>query len=487
LGFIGGLLGAAGGASGSGFQAANGQNPSIMQQPTTTAQANTAYGQTQTGLQQQQQFLQALQAQNGIQNQQSVYNQLQGVANGTGPNPAQAQLAQATSANVANQAALMAGQRGSNANVGLMARQASQQGAQTQQQSAGQAATLQAQQSLGALNSMQGLATNQVGQQANATNSYMQSAQGSQSALLGAIAGQNATAAGLQSNINTNNTALAGQQMAGQQNMLGGLAGAAGAAMLLAAEGGEVPQSAPQHYAEGTPYITPVQIGQNPINQTSSNMSGPQSNVGQYLNGQSSSSSPSNSIAAGATMPQARDQSANYASLGKGLISQYNSSGLDTSSSSGDQATGNNINQVSPDASYAQNGIQATPDVGSDPYSSAAGSSTGGLGSLVGAEDSFAKGGKVPAMVSPGEQYLPPKDVEKVKKGSNPLKVGEKIPGKPKYKGNDYRNDTVKKNLESGGIVIPNEIMQSKRPHFEAMKFVHAHIAKHRGLPPKGK
>src|ERR1044072_7649053 len=54
--------------------------------------------------------------------QQNLANQLQGVANGTGPNPALAQLNQATGANVANQAALMASQRGTGANAGALAR-----------------------------------------------------------------------------------------------------------------------------------------------------------------------------------------------------------------------------------------------------------------------------------------------------------------------------------------------------------------------------
>lgn len=96
------------------------------------------------------------------------------------------------------------------------------------------------------------------------------------------------------------------------------------------------------------------------------------------------------------------------------------------------------------------------------------------------------KGGRVPALLSPGEQYLPPKDVKKViREGKNPLDLGERIPGKPKYPGNDYRNDTEKKTLKEGGMVIPNEVMQSKNPHFESMKFVHAHIAKNRGILPK--
>ena len=98
-----------------------------------------------------------------------------------------------------------------------------------------------------------------------------------------------------------------------------------------------------------------------------------------------------------------------------------------------------------------------------------------------------AEGGRVDALVSPGEQYLPPKAVKKVlKDGKNPLSVGERIPGKPKFKGNDYRNDTVPKKLEEGGVVIPNEVMQKPNAHWEAMKFVHAHMAKSKkGLPSK--
>ena len=100
-----------------------------IQAPITNQMGLDSITQAQNQLAQQNAFVQALQAQNGIGNQSNVYNQLQNVANGTGPNPAQAMLANATGQNVANQAALMAGQRGSNANVGLMARQAAQQGA----------------------------------------------------------------------------------------------------------------------------------------------------------------------------------------------------------------------------------------------------------------------------------------------------------------------------------------------------------------------
>jgi hypothetical protein len=126
----------------------------------------------------------------GVGNESSVYNQQQALANqlgamaqGQGPTPALNQLNQSTGANVNQQAALMAGQRGAGANAGLMARQAAQQGANTQQQAVGQAATLQAQQQLGSIGALQAqqsnmasLAGTQVGQQQNAVNSQAQTA-----------------------------------------------------------------------------------------------------------------------------------------------------------------------------------------------------------------------------------------------------------------------------------------------------------------------
>lgn len=105
----------------------------------------------------------------------------------------------------------------------------------------------------------------------------------------------------------------------------------------------------------------------------------------------------------------------------------------------------------------------------------------GGIGASAGAGVGMARGGKVPAMVSPGETYLSPQKVAAVAKGKNPLKAGERIPGKPKVAGNSYANDVVPKMLEAGGVVIPNSIMQSKDPAGNAMDFVAKIIAKRRG------
>lgn len=167
-------------------------------------------------------------------NQSQVYGQQQDLAKtllqqsqGLGPNLAQAQLAQSTNQNVANQAAMMASQRGAAANPALMARQAAMVGAQQQQNSAGQAATLRAQQILGAqqhLGQMYGTMGEQAGQQ--------------ESGELGARAAENTvrTQGGLGSQqLNAN---AAGQN----SQMMGNILGAVGAvgAMALLNKGGPV-------------------------------------------------------------------------------------------------------------------------------------------------------------------------------------------------------------------------------------------------------
>lgn len=359
-------------------------------------QLNAAYNNTNSGIAQQQAFVNALQNQagqfqGGLGNQQSVFNQqqglanqLQGVANGTGPNPAQAMLSQATGQNVANQAALMAGQRGAGSNAGLIARQAAQQGAATQQQAVGQGATMQANQSLNALGAlgsqqanMANLAGTQVGQQLaqqgqqqGALTSYNQAALSNPAFAFQQQANQ------IQGQIaNTN----AGQQDSAIGNLGGSLLKGVGSLVGLA-EGGAVDDQQPTMH-------------QAPMNPVSTSGGGPASIIGQFFNAQ-------------------------------------------------------------PVAKMADGGTLATM---------------------------MANGGKVPAMVSPGERYLSPKAVKEVKEGKKtPIKAGEKIPGKPKVGGavNSYENDTKPKTLEEGGIVLPRSVTQAKNPGKEAAKFVSAILAK---------
>ena len=388
-----------GGANNPGFTA----KTADLQNPSTVGQANTAYDQTQSGLAQQQAFLQALQAQNGTGNQSSVFNQLQGVANGTGPNPAQAQLAQATGANTANQAALMAGQRGSGANVGMLARQAAMQGGAAQQQAAGQAATMQAQQSLGALNQLGGIAGQQVGQQAQGLQGYNSAAQGQQQNILNSIAGQNNANVQNTSQANSTNAQMAVQNSKGGFDLMGSLMGAAGTAL-----GG-----------------------------------------------------PLGGMAAGA--------------LGKMFKGGGGGGGADTSS-----------------PTYATDGLANTLSMGSGGgHHLAEGGTVHGTGprSYV-THHMFAKGGKVPALLSPGEKYLSPQAVESVKQGASPMAAGKQVPGTPTVGGakNSYANDTVHASLDEGGIVLPRSVTQSKTPGKDAHKFVEAILAKQgKSLPKKVK
>ncbi len=491
MGFVGGLLGTAGGQNGTGVQ---GPSQANILNPTNVNQANQQYGNAQAALGQQQSFVNAVNQANGVGNQSQVFNALQGVANGTGPNPAQAQLAQATGANVANQAALMAGQRGSGANVGLLARQAAQQGAATQQQAAGQAASLQSQQQLNALNAQGNIATNQANQQANAVQGLNTATQGEQGQILGSIAAQNNANVGMQSNINTANAGLTGQTMQGQQNLLGNVAGGLGSALGLA-QGGMIPK-----YADGggvAPATTQLQGAPPSASQ------GPQSAVGQHFFAQNNPTQAplTGASAAGNTIGKG---------LGMGLKAGYNA--LFGPSNPGTSVSGTpgsaSLDQLSMPGGVANNDVSNTMaggmgDAGglTSNTGPAATADMGGAMEALAAQGGMlgqitqlapvlammaAEGGKVPALVSPGEQYLPPKEAKEVVKGKkDPLKTGERIPGKPKFPGNDYRNDTVPKTLEAGGIVIPNEVMQSKHPHWAAMKFVQATMAKNGKLPPK--
>lgn len=232
-----------GGAGGGGFTAKG----------ATQEQADQATGNVQNSYETQQKFLQALSQQNGVQNQQDVFlqqkalaDQLQQQAMGQGPNPAQAQLAQNTGANIQQQAALMAGQRGANANSGLMARQAAMQGGNMQQQAVGQAATMQANQQLAAQQAlmqqqqaMGGLATNQVGQQQTAITQGGQLALGGQKNTLDSLNNQNTTTQAALAAANQSKDSGIGGMLGG----LGSLAMTAGKAYLtggtsLLAEGG---------------------------------------------------------------------------------------------------------------------------------------------------------------------------------------------------------------------------------------------------------
>lgn len=434
-----------------------------IQNPTTSAQAGQVYGQTQQGLGQQQQLAQQLAGQNGIGNQSSVFNQQQALANqlqqnalGQGPNPAQAALNQATGQNTANTASLLASQRGAGANVGLLGRNIANQGAQNQQQAAGQSAVMQAQQQLAAQQQlgqqqaqMAGLAGQQVGQQANAIQGYNSAAQGLQGNVLNSINSQNNANVGMQSNINSANAGLAQTNANNSAKAVGGLfSGLAGAGgTLVGGSGGSALTALAAGYSGGS-----VEQG--------------------AINPKIAAVAPKDRFK-GALPPHiehiARIYHPEKFALGGPVQTQSTNAQMGTSfqNNQSQLGQGNGKSSTSP----TSNGINQKTAL------------AGGGDSLNSSGQMYAaKGGKVPALLSPGEVYLPPNKAKEVAQtGKNPLKEGEKIPGKAPVKGNSLKNDIVPKNLEEGGVVIPRSVMESSDPVGNAAKFVQEHMKKNDG------
>lgn len=429
MGAITGLLGTGGGASGTGFQGPSGAN---ITNPTNAGQISGAYTGTQDALTSQQQLLAALQGQNGLGNQNQVYNQTQGIINGTGPNPALAQLNQTTQQNVAQTAAQQAGQRGAASNVGLIARQAGQQGAATQQQAAGQAATLAAQQQLNAIGQAGTIANTQAANQVGQTNANTSAQQAEQQQLLNAQQGVNQAQVGSQGSVNTGNAALANTTMQGQQSLIGGALNGLGAGLGALAKGGVVMPKMADGGDPGT---------------AQSAFSNPQSEFGKFLTG------------VGSQQQDVQDQTSSSPTSAQTL--QKGSS----------NATSGIVHAFGQMGGSSSPGTMATAGGAAD---------AADLAPL--AVMAAAKGGKVPAMVSPGEKYLSPRAVEMVKRGANPMQVGETIPGKPKVGGakNSYANDTVKRNLDVGGVVVPRSETKKKDSGRASAEFVHKVLAKRR-------
>lgn len=221
MGFLAGIFG--GGAN---PYKAQGLSPDQLQQAFQLAQAGAA---------QQQQFVNALNPTGlqGLAAQQQLLQQLGQQAQGQGPNPALQQLANTTGQNIAQQAALQASQRGVGQNAGMIARQAAQQGGQLQQQAAGQAALLRAQQQLAAQQALGQQAAQSVGQQQQGLQTLNAAQQGLTGQALGSVANQNEVNAGAAKQ----STDIGGGILKGVGNAIGSALGFG-----LFAEGGEVPQ-----------------------------------------------------------------------------------------------------------------------------------------------------------------------------------------------------------------------------------------------------
>lgn len=446
-----GLLG--GGNQGSNFQATQVQGLMGPTAVTNEGQQDAAYGGSQAALANQSNFVNALQGQNGIGNQSNVYNQLGGIAAGTGANPAQAMLNQATTQNIQNAASTVASQKGIN-NPGMAAREAGMIGANTQQQAAGQAATMQANQSLNALGQQANIAGQQVQNQAGAISTQNQAQQGFQGLVNTAAQNQNANLVSSQNNANSTNAQVQSANAKAQNEGGSGLLNSAGALVGLA-HGGRVNLAFGGNYASNT---------------------GGQSRLSQNLLGGSSSStdpSSSNATKSGGMIAGA---------IGKGISALGNAFGI----GGGDSSTG--LGSVTYDMPGGGAGGMTDENLTGLPTSSKEMALDLSGGAAPTPENTtpapavdpggfMARGGQVPAMVSPGEKYLDPREAKEVASGKkSAMKAGETIKGKAKVKGDSLKNDTVPKNLEEGGIVIPRSVMNSKDPKKEAAKFVAAHL-----------
>lgn len=213
MGAVLGMLGIGGGTGGTDVQLNQLYKPEQLQQA--LQQAQQAYGQAGQNI--------------------GMYEQL---ARGEGPNPALEMLRQQTGQNVANQAALMAGQRGAAGNVGMLARQAANVGSQAQQQAVGQGAQLGAQQQLAAMQNL-----------AQARQQQLQNALSQQQLQQQAGMGYQAIQGG-----------LAEKRMGQQPGAIGGVLQSIGNVVgKMMAAGGEVEN--PQHLFVGGPAMAAGAVG----------------------------------------------------------------------------------------------------------------------------------------------------------------------------------------------------------------------------------
>jgi hypothetical protein len=491
MGAIGGMLGTSGGVNGTGI---SGPKQAGIDKAATIGQANNQYGNADDALAAQQRLLSAIQGQHGLAMQSDVYNssenlanqlaranglktqqgaisglqnlsgQYQNIANGQGPNPAMAALANATGANVANQAALMAGQRGAGSNVGLVARQAAQQGAATQQQAVGQGAEMQANQQLSALGQMGGLQQSiaglggqQIGMQqaqqqalagqanqmaANqmaATTGLSQGAQSLYGQNLGALGAQNSAQVASQGNVNSANASMANTSMQGQQGVVGGLMGGAGAVGKVAlgvAYGGEIKNN----YADG------------------GMVNAPTGSFGQFLSGWNPGGF-QGTMPSGEFINETPSSNPGAEALQKSLTGagEKIAAGMKDKASSGPDTVQSGSNVLMAGESAPQQNMSSMAPA---PQMSVGAPATSSM--PVG--DGFYKGG-LAATGGPVDAKSPDQKAEK--------------------QGNSYDNDKIPAMLSEGEVVIPRDVMQSEDPIKAATDFVAGVIAKRGNNKPK--
>lgn len=333
-------------------------------------------------------------------NNRFAERQMVNTINGKGPNLAQDQLNAATNQNIEQANAILAGQKG--VNPALAAKLSAQNAANANQLAAGQSAMLRDQQIMGAT---QGLSQASLGAANNAQAGIDSQNSADAKVQAGNQASQQGFLGGLGSAIMpTVNGLLKPAAAAAAPIMSAG--GPALSPLLLAAEGGEVPQM------PITSFTAPAQ----PM----------RSKASQYLSSDQSM------------------QMGMFAEGGNVSPDQWQSPETSKKFEAGFKK-----NPLDDAMSTIKNALGAAAD-----------------------KKKMARGGRVPALVSPGEVYIPPSKVQAAAQASDPRQVGDRIPGKAKVKGNSFKNDTVPATLEEGGIVLPRSVMEHKDPAKKAHEFV---------------
>lgn len=415
-------------------------------------QLNDAWANSQNGLGQQQQFLNQLAAQGGVQNQSDVFNQQQGLAGqlalqasgAAGPSIAQSQYQQNMNALAAQQAGAMGSQKGMS--PALQARMVAQQGANAQQNAAGQYATMGAQEQWAALQALQ----NQQANMANMANTQVAQRQAGLNAYNQGASNQQANLYRYQTGATNANAGIANTTAQGQQGVFGGVMNAMGGAMGMA-HGGQVPG-----YAAGGVAMAPITsanfgndlmsaanatfgggsapsgVGADMYQAPSVGVQGPQSQAGQQLQA-SNPGGGGGGIGGGGSNPGAAAIAQGMGSFLGGLMG------------------GGAKKQM--DGMMGGGGGGGEDDGG--------GGGSGMMSMLPMLAMALNKGGSVPCVT--GEKY------------SHKMKP---VPGKAKVKGDSKENDTVPAKLSPGEIIIPRSVAMSPNAPELAAKFVAAVKAK---------
>lgn len=491
-----GLAGTIGGALGlNDTFKATGAN---VQAGTNAGQLNNAYTGTQGALTTQTGLATTLtpQAQAAANQQAALATQLQNEANGQGPNVAVNELNQATGQNTANQAALMASQRGAGANPGEIARLAAQQGAANQQQAAGQAATLEAQQQIAAQNNLAGLSANQITQAGTAANNATQAQLGEQGILQNANTSMNNTQAGIQSNINNVNAATAAANQKSNTGILGGIINGVGGAIapitsalsgLGLAEGGEVKRYYNGDIAKKSIATTFGDTGAASEKPTESSDNTPAKPVNGPTDAQIDEyNSPKNkAIRAQYGYPD------NYATGGQANPIVGNPL-LNSSPGSAQSFAGQWLNNGGGNSASNGPNIAATPafdtvsgnalytNSGKSSSSPAKGTIAGGANDTEGMPSDSMPGPEAPA----AGQYDNATELMAAKGGQiKNMKTGGKVKAaspkeKAKVKDNSYSNDKIPGFLSEGEIVLPRTVTMHPDAPNKAAEFVRMTLAK---------